>query len=732
MTTDKRFRYSLAASLAFNAACIAVVGGVAAHRAVSHPHPPKAGDILHPKPLQMAAAPDANSNTGAQEKGLPGTAGDGDGASGSRGGGSAGHGHGKGASEAREGDGRGVDDGGAEAAAAMVKQLKQLAVRGGLTATQQAQLAEAEARLQAHEARLKSPATQFPAGQRPSSRDAKTASSQDAQPSASGKTPMQVANAKLSPNELQTVRPGQTPAEGPEGRSERIGDQTKPAGADGAPKEAQGASGEKSKPSSKMSVITQPSSPSKNGRGAAGGSSMAPKMLKYGKMKLNLGTIHGTRPNGPVTGGGLADQRNVEITAHMVVDDLKNQPKTFKPNKLVKRFPANCKGDPGNTSKCLPTGGNTSLGGGTLHGKNDHITGMKYCVPGAGGLPSAGGGGASGGGKQAQGQKTASGQKTRSGQKQGGGQKQGSGQKVASGQKTGQGQRQGGGGNSPKGGTTAYGATRGSSTVVSQAYQGGGASNAEAHRGWANGHENPNEPVKTNLNPQHLPSSHGDAHDMIPGAKAPSADRKWVYDPSEHTESAPHGERPSPLAQFRVSANSIGSMSKFGTIDWAPPAKTVRKKQPFGGDGSGLLGVYYRGNAFNQFVFKKPDRNIDFEWSGRTPDARLPANREYSVRWMGKLVPKVTDTYTIMTSSDDGVRLYIDGKLVISNWTTHGPDEDTVTMHLEAGHEYQIKLEYYENGYGIAEMRLYWEAPSVPREYIPESCLRYPKARELQ
>ncbi|BDI30244.1 hypothetical protein CCAX7_22950 [Capsulimonas corticalis] len=667
MTHDKRLQYALAASLAFNTACVAVVGGAAARRQAAA-HSPRASNALHPRPIQMADAESAaaNPDPSEREKAGSGASGDGGGDSGPRSGGSSRRENGKGKLDTGKDDGRDGDN--SVQADAALQRLQQLAARGKLSAAQRAQLAQAEARLQAQEARA--PTRQAPQN---ATRLAGSAggenrphnSAQDRM-ALSGKTPVRTASARLSESDTAARQPAQTSTEGPSGQKKSGGD---PFQSNAASSGKGGANSDK-----KMSVITQPSSPRKNAHGSAGGNSISPKMIKYGKMKVNLGTIHVTRPKGPVTGGGLSDQRNVEITAHYVVDDLKNQPKTFKPDKFLKMFPPNCKGDPGNTAKCLPTGGNTRLGGGTLHGLHDHITGMKYCVPGSGGFPGAGS----------------------------------PSQRLAS------------------SGSRARSAQQGAAT------SGSGHVSPVEQRYAQTGVSDPREPWAKVINPLHLPSAHGDARHMIPGAEAPREDQKWVYDPKEHTESAPPAERPSPLAQFRVSPRNIGSMSKFGTIEWDPPAKTTRKKQPYGGDGSGLLGLYYHGNTFEKFAFKKPDRNIDFNWSMGPPDPRLPMNYEYSVRWIGKLIPKVTDTYTISTASDDGVRLYIDGRLLISNWTLHSVSEDTTTIHLTAGTEHQIKLEYYEDGSGPAEMHLYWESPRVPKEYIPESCLRYPKARELQ
>jgi hypothetical protein len=429
-----------------------------------------------------------------------------------------------------------------------------------------------------------------------------------------------------------------------------------------------------------MSVVTRPIIPGKNGHVGDRGNSVSPKMVKYPKAKLDLGTIHMTRPTHGVTGGGSADLRNVDIKVHYVVDDPNNKPKHLLADKIIKRFPTNCNGDPGNTSKCLATGGNTRLGGTTLHGRHDQITGVKYCVPGGGGIPSGGSGGS-----QSSAQAQLPGRNGRSSGKQ-----------------------------------------SGSNLIISKVYHGLGSVSVAVSGRSISGPQNPDEPLARVINPLHLPAAHSDFHTLVPGAKVPEEDRKWVDNPEAHTDAAPPGVKLAALPRFSVSPRTVGSLSKFGTLNWGKPLKIRHKKTPYGGDGTGLLGMYYHGNAFNQPVFTRPDRNIDFDWSAGPPDPRIAPGTEYSVRWMGEIVPKTTDTYTLLLASDDGARLYLDGRLLIANWTVHSPSEDTITVRLEAGRHYALKLEYYENSAPPAVMKLYWEAPSVPREYIPESCLRYP------
>ncbi len=84
-------------------------------------------------------------------------------------------------------------------------------------------------------------------------------------------------------------------------------------------------------------------------------------------------------------------------------------------------------------------------------------------------------------------------------------------------------------------------------------------------------------------------------------------------------------------------------------------------------------------------------------WEGAPGVGNLPADH-FSARYTGVLRPGKSGRYKIGVKSDDGARLYINNKVVINQWHDQGPTEYSVYQQLEAGQEYPIKLEYFENG----------------------------------
>src|SRR5688500_11029735 len=87
-------------------------------------------------------------------------------------------------------------------------------------------------------------------------------------------------------------------------------------------------------------------------------------------------------------------------------------------------------------------------------------------------------------------------------------------------------------------------------------------------------------------------------------------------------------------------------------------------------DGNGLTGTYYNGitppdpvsGSPSIISFTRVDPNINFYWGSGAPAPGITADK-FSARWVGQIEPRYSETYTFSTRSDEGVRLWIDGKL---------------------------------------------------------------------
>jgi beta-glucanase (GH16 family) len=137
--------------------------------------------------------------------------------------------------------------------------------------------------------------------------------------------------------------------------------------------------------------------------------------------------------------------------------------------------------------------------------------------------------------------------------------------------------------------------------------------------------------------------------------------------------------------------------------------------------GTGLRGEYFDNRDFTAPKLTRVDPTVNFNWGTGSPDPSIGADT-FSVRWTGRVSPRYSETYRFYTTSDDGVRLWVNGQLLIDNWTDHGPTENSGTIALTAEAVYDIRMEFYENG-GGATATLSWSSPSVSKRIIPTTRL---------
>jgi beta-glucosidase len=106
-------------------------------------------------------------------------------------------------------------------------------------------------------------------------------------------------------------------------------------------------------------------------------------------------------------------------------------------------------------------------------------------------------------------------------------------------------------------------------------------------------------------------------------------------------------------------------------------------------------------------VLRRVDEAVNFDWGMSAPAPGIPAD-DFSARWTGKIVPTTSGKYRLGAIADDGVRIYLDGKLIAEDWTEHAPTTVTGEVTLEAGKSYDLKMEYYESKIG-AVAKLVWQ-----------------------
>ena len=167
----------------------------------------------------------------------------------------------------------------------------------------------------------------------------------------------------------------------------------------------------------------------------------------------------------------------------------------------------------------------------------------------------------------------------------------------------------------------------------------------------------------------------------------------------------------------------------------------------------GLLGEYFNNRSLKGVpVLTRIDPNLWFNWRDKSPDD--PANRPriagtnqppvrltndcFSARWTGWVEAPLSEDFVFSTYNRGGVRVWVDGKLVIDDWKDYAGQVDwqrpekyaknaSQPIALEAGRRYTLKVEFYHSGSfkGVCESRIHlnWESPTLQRQHVPLSAL---------
>jgi hypothetical protein len=164
---------------------------------------------------------------------------------------------------------------------------------------------------------------------------------------------------------------------------------------------------------------------------------------------------------------------------------------------------------------------------------------------------------------------------------------------------------------------------------------------------------------------------------------------------------------------------------KAGTVNSTVAAATFLSGTDIG-TGAGLTGEYFShqlSTFTNPPSLVRTDATVDFDWGSGSPDPGISSD-QFTVRWTGAVQPQFNETYTFYTTTDDGVRLWVNGQLIVDEWMDQSATEWGGSISLAAGRRYSLTMEYYENA-GNASAQLAWSSPSTVKTIIPQSQL-YP------
>lgn len=131
----------------------------------------------------------------------------------------------------------------------------------------------------------------------------------------------------------------------------------------------------------------------------------------------------------------------------------------------------------------------------------------------------------------------------------------------------------------------------------------------------------------------------------------------------------------------------------------------------------GLRGTYYRGDDLRGApVFSRIDPLILFAW----PEPE-PWHGPFSARWTGEIEAPLAGSYAFHLEADDGVRFWLDGRLIGEAWVPDTANRLDANVDLSAG-RHSIQIEFFQRG-GAKVLELWWTVPGQPMRPVPPAAL---------
>jgi hypothetical protein len=136
------------------------------------------------------------------------------------------------------------------------------------------------------------------------------------------------------------------------------------------------------------------------------------------------------------------------------------------------------------------------------------------------------------------------------------------------------------------------------------------------------------------------------------------------------------------------------------------PAAATAAPPPAPAPGTAWKGEYFNNpDLSGEPVLVRYDPNIDFNWGLGSPDPSVPSDH-FSVRWT-RPVTIPAGQWRFHATSDDGVRVYVDGLPIIDQWHTTASVTYNTSMAVSGGN-HDLRVDYYDN-IEEANVRVWWE-----------------------
>ena len=143
--------------------------------------------------------------------------------------------------------------------------------------------------------------------------------------------------------------------------------------------------------------------------------------------------------------------------------------------------------------------------------------------------------------------------------------------------------------------------------------------------------------------------------------------------------------------------------------------------------------VWTKTTEYKDVQLSRIDPTIDFNWVRNTPGKPVQEDN-FTAQWTGFIKPNFSEEYLFEAVADDGMRLWVDNKLIINKWkkVEIASEGNVMSKEIQPGKEgritlkankkYTIKIEYFEEKQN-ASIHLSWSSKSQQKQIIPQSNL---------
>ncbi len=139
-------------------------------------------------------------------------------------------------------------------------------------------------------------------------------------------------------------------------------------------------------------------------------------------------------------------------------------------------------------------------------------------------------------------------------------------------------------------------------------------------------------------------------------------------------------------------------------------------------EGDGLMAEYFSDFRLQRSIMTVKEPTIDFYLVNEKPYRQVPADK-FTARWQGGLYSPYSGYYKFTVQADDGIRVWIDGKIMLDEWHAQMVESYNFSVQMTEGEMHTLKVEYLQLELRHAVAQLYWEYDGRRKTIVPTKYL---------